>query len=204
MTCYYTENQVFGGVTKWDMSLNKTCFCLQLHIWYINPCGSYFLGIGKWLALQRFEWFPLVVFGHCTCKWGIFTLIELTEQSHSHVTWLFKGIDARNRCNPYGDIGIGMNFMLLLLLLLQCMHEKSLGKQIKPATKLLCSTVTHCIHQWLKPPCWVLRLTILKISQPIFWNYCIFVNKGTSRFVIFLFKLDGSFKTAIHFNKKLR
>ena len=52
--------------------------------------------------------------------------------------------------------------MLLLLLLLQCMHEKSLGKQIKPATKLLCSTVTHCIHQWLKPPCWVLRLTIWK------------------------------------------
>ena len=31
--------------------------------------------------------------------------------------------------------------MLLLLLLLQCMHEKSLGKQINPATKLLCNTL---------------------------------------------------------------
>ena len=25
-TCYYSENQVFGGVTTRDMSLNKTCF----------------------------------------------------------------------------------------------------------------------------------------------------------------------------------
>ena len=25
-TCYYSENQVFGGATNRDMSLNKTCF----------------------------------------------------------------------------------------------------------------------------------------------------------------------------------
>ena len=30
-TCYYTENQVFGGVTKRDMSLNETCFCSRLY-----------------------------------------------------------------------------------------------------------------------------------------------------------------------------
>ena len=25
-TCYYSENQVFGGATNQDMSLNKTCY----------------------------------------------------------------------------------------------------------------------------------------------------------------------------------
>ena len=25
-TCYYSENQVFGGATNWDMSLTETCF----------------------------------------------------------------------------------------------------------------------------------------------------------------------------------
>ena len=26
VTCYYSENQVFGGATNRDMSLNETCF----------------------------------------------------------------------------------------------------------------------------------------------------------------------------------
>ena len=30
-TCYYSGNKVFGGVTIQDMSLNKTCFFLQLY-----------------------------------------------------------------------------------------------------------------------------------------------------------------------------
>ena len=30
-TCYYSENQFFGGVTNQDMSLNETCFCLRLY-----------------------------------------------------------------------------------------------------------------------------------------------------------------------------
>ena len=29
-TCYYLENQVFGGIKNWDMSLIETCFCWQL------------------------------------------------------------------------------------------------------------------------------------------------------------------------------
>ena len=30
-TCYYIENQGFGVRTNQDMSLNETCFCLQLY-----------------------------------------------------------------------------------------------------------------------------------------------------------------------------
>ena len=29
--CYYSGNQVYGGVTNQDMSLNETCFCLRLY-----------------------------------------------------------------------------------------------------------------------------------------------------------------------------
>ena len=30
-TCYYLENQVVGGATIRDMSLNETCFCSRLY-----------------------------------------------------------------------------------------------------------------------------------------------------------------------------
>ena len=30
-TCYYSENQVFGGATNRDMSLTETCFYSQIH-----------------------------------------------------------------------------------------------------------------------------------------------------------------------------
>ena len=30
-TCYYLENQVFGGVSNWDMSLIETCFYSRLY-----------------------------------------------------------------------------------------------------------------------------------------------------------------------------
>ena len=44
-TCYYIENQVFGGATNRDMSLIETCFYSQLY-------GNY-LQISKWLLRNR-------------------------------------------------------------------------------------------------------------------------------------------------------
>ena len=35
-TCYYTENQGFGGATNRDMSLNETCLYTRLYGMYIK------------------------------------------------------------------------------------------------------------------------------------------------------------------------
>ena len=39
-TCYYSENQVFGGATNQDMSLNETCF---VGIGGARQMGKYFV-----------------------------------------------------------------------------------------------------------------------------------------------------------------
>ena len=56
-TCYYTENQDFGGATNQDMSLNETCLYSRLY------------GILKDVAilnLKQFKFFDVIV---SKCKW---------------------------------------------------------------------------------------------------------------------------------------
>ncbi len=46
-TCYYSENQVLGGASTRDMSLNETCFYLKIqNFWILKISVS---NMGKYL-----------------------------------------------------------------------------------------------------------------------------------------------------------
>ena len=59
-TCYYSENQVFGGVTNRDMSLNETCYYSKIQKKYldieiaVSNMGSFFLH--NTFSNQIFSW----------------------------------------------------------------------------------------------------------------------------------------------------
>ena len=45
-TCYYSENQGFGGVSTRDMSLIETCFCSQLYDIYMFDSLHFMMTFG--------------------------------------------------------------------------------------------------------------------------------------------------------------
>ena len=45
-TCYYSENQGFGGVSTRDMSLIETCFCSRLYDIYIFDSSHFMMTFG--------------------------------------------------------------------------------------------------------------------------------------------------------------
>ena len=49
-TCYYSENQIIGGATNQDMSLNETCFYSKIQkIWILKVFFA-------WISKVFFEW----------------------------------------------------------------------------------------------------------------------------------------------------
>ena len=56
-TCYYLENQVFGGVNNWDMSIIETCFCSRL---YGKPFSPVEIDKNKVLLVLPEFWFTVL------------------------------------------------------------------------------------------------------------------------------------------------
>ena len=55
-TCYYSENQVFGGATNRDMSLTETCFYSRLYGILTQNKKEYFTNICEigYIVAQKF------------------------------------------------------------------------------------------------------------------------------------------------------
>ena len=92
-TCYNTESQVFGGVTKQDMLLKETCFCWRLNgIWFIwflaNAYYTLLLDLpseseGKTLV-HFIQWHcPLNIKGKLPAA-GNFSLKQRVSKIHPH------------------------------------------------------------------------------------------------------------------------
>ena len=98
-TCHYSKNQVFGGVTLRDMSLNEMCFCSQLYSNLILsikckyiPNNCYFSSsnvldsksIGRCLCRTRYNaWMPF---------WGFSSLNKLLgkrRRPHLGIRWAY-------------------------------------------------------------------------------------------------------------------
>ena len=66
-TCYYSENQVFGGVTTRDMSLNETCSYSKIQkIWIINSKNLDFK-----VSVSNMDGFLFLYFSNWIFSWEV-------------------------------------------------------------------------------------------------------------------------------------